>query len=156
MQSDREAPTRDDYGTKWVLADVTVLPDVFEKVLKAKRLFASGEAESASKAAQMAGISRSAFYKYKDAVYAYEEDQVGRVMTVHLLLQDRPGVLSSVLSAFAEAGANILTINQNIPADGLATVSVSAKGDRLVMSVDDFLDFLKNLHGVEKITRVAI
>lgn len=79
----------------------------------------------------MAGISRSAFYKYKDAVFPYDAERSGSILTLHLILRDRPGVLSSVLSSFAAAGVNILTVNQNIPAGGVASVSISARTDRL-------------------------
>lgn len=143
-------------GTKWVIADIKTLPDVFSKVLEAKKYLASGEAVTAVDAAKKAGLSRSAFYKYKDAVYAYQEGASGRLITTHLLLQDKPGVLSLVLSAFADAGANILTVNQNIPADGTATVSISARIDRMTMTVDDFLSSLQKIRGVDKITRMAL
>lgn len=136
----------------WVLTDARALPDVFLKVLSAKELLASGAADSAAEAARRAGISRSAFYKYKDAVFPYREDAEGRLLTLHFLLQDRPGVLSSVLSAFAEAGANILTVNQNIPDSGTASVSVSAHVDRLNTTMDRFLQSLSALKGVLKIT----
>lgn len=139
----------------WVLADARALPDVFLKVLKAKELLASGAAESAADAARQAALSRSAFYKYKDAVFPYNEEAEGRLLTLHFLLQDRPGVLSSLLSAFAEAGANILTVNQNIPSGGTAGVSVSARVDRLEMTVDLFLQTLGSLPGVLKITSAA-
>lgn len=145
-----------DGQSTWVLADARVLPEVFTRVLKAKGLLASGQAETSSEAARLAGLSRSAFYKYKDAVFHYDEDKQGRILTVHFLLQDRPGVLSAVLTAFADAGANILTVNQNIPAAGRAAVSVSARTDRLQMTIDQFVDKLRGMQGVEKITRVAV
>ncbi len=140
---------------KLILVDASVLPDVFEKVLHAKRLLASGEAESASEAARLAGLSRSAFYKYKNMVFPYDADGAGRILTVHLVLSDRPGVLSSVLTAFANAGANVLTVNQNIPADGAASVSVSARTDRLQMPTEQFLQQLKQVAGVRRISRIG-
>lgn len=152
---DAELPAGDGRGT-WVLADARVLPEVFTRVLTAKGLLASGQAETSAEAARLAGLSRSAFYKYKDAVFPYDEDKQGRILTVHFLLQDRPGVLSAVLTAFADAGANILTVNQNIPAAGRAAVSVSARTDRLQMTIDQFVDKLRGMQGVEKITRVAV
>lgn len=99
-----------------VLVDQQVLPEVFVRVLEAKRSLLSGEASSAAEAARRAGLSRSAFYKYKDAVFPYDAGRTGYILTVHSVLRDRPGVLSSMLAAFADAGANILTVNQNIPA----------------------------------------
>ncbi len=137
-----------------LLVDAGALPEVFERVLEAKALLATGTADSAAQAARMAGISRSAFYNYKDAVFAYDAAQGGSLLTVHLLLLDRPGVLSNVLSAFAGAGANILTVNQNIPADGVATVSISARIDRLRETADQFLRSLSQEDGVQKILRI--
>ena len=147
--TDKQAPG------KLLLVDASVLPDVFEKVLQAKRLLASGEASSASEAARMAGISRSAFYKYKNTVFPYDAYGEGHILTVHFVLTDRPGVLSSVLAAFAQAGANVLTVNQNIPADGAASVSVSARTDRLQMPIEQFLQQLKQLSGVRRISRTG-
>ena len=147
--TDKQAPG------KLLLVDASVLPDVFEKVLQAKRLLASGEASSASEAARMAGISRSAFYKYKNTVFPYDADGEGHILTVHFVLTDRPGVLSSVLAAFAQAGANVLTVNQDIPADGAASVSVSARTDRLQMPIEQFLQQLKLLSGVRRISRTG-
>lgn len=140
--------------SRLLLVDASVLPEVYERVLEAKLLLSSGTADSAAQAARMAGISRSAFYKYKDAVFPYDAAQSGSLLTVHLLLLDRPGVLSAVLTAFADAGANILTVNQNIPADGVATVSVSARIDRLHESADEFVGSLGALDGVQKILRI--
>lgn len=141
--------------TQWVLADMNILPSVFSKVLKAKELLASGEADTAVDAAQKAGLSRSAFYKYKDMVFAYQETK-GDLLTTHMILQDKPGILSSVLSAYADAGANILTVNQNIPSDGTATISISARIERLNVTVEDFVDALQSLRGVEKVSRMVI
>ena len=131
----------------------SVLPEVFGKVLYAKGLLQAGQADSATEAARMAGISRSAFYKYKDAVFSYDASRSGNILTVQFILRDRPGVLSSVLSAFADAGANILTVNQNIPSGGRASVSISARTDRMEMPVGDFVQALGRVAGVERISR---
>ena len=91
-------------GLPLLLVDAGVLPEVFGKVLEAKEHLQSGRAATAAEAARMAGISRSAFYKYKDAVFPYDAERSGSILTLHLILRDRPGVLSSVLSSFAAAG----------------------------------------------------
>ena len=93
----------------FLLVDAKVLPDVFLKVVDAKMLLAQGKAKSSSQAAQMAGISRSAFYKYKDAIYLYDERMSENITTLYLTLEDRPGVLSLLLSELYRAGANIIT-----------------------------------------------
>ena len=141
---------------QWVLVDTSVLPEVFGRVLEAQAHLAAGRAATAAEAARMAGISRSAYYKYKDAVQAYRASQPEQLLTVHLLLRDKPGVLSAVLSAFADSGANILTVNQNIPTEGRASVSVSARTEQLTVPVEQFLQSLRGLAGVEKITRTEI
>lgn len=142
--------------TRWILADLDILPDVFEKVLEAKQYLASGTVETAVEAAHMAGLSRSAFYKYKDSIFAYQEGASGQLLTAHLLLHDKPGVLSQVLIAYAEAGANILTVNQNIPADGAASVSISARIDGLSMTTEEFVGSLQTIRGVQKVTRLVV
>ena len=138
-----------------LLVDAGAVPEVCVRVVEAKRYLQSGEAETAAEAARMAGISRSAFYKYKEAVFPYDEERAGHILTVHLLLRDRPGILSAVLTAFAEAGANILTVNQNIPAGGTAPVSVSARTDRMSLPVEAFIKQLRTVDGVRRIERIS-
>ena len=143
-------------ATGWILVDASVLPEVFGRVLEAQEHLHAGRAATAAEAARMAGISRSAYYKYKDAVQSFNASQPEQLLTVHFLLRDKPGVLSAVLSAFADSGANILTVNQNIPTDGRASVSVSARTEHLSRPVEQFLQSLRELSGVEKITRTEI
>ena len=148
-------PPQEEEKAHLLLVDADVLPEVFARVVDAKRFLSTGKASSSAEAARMAGISRSAFYKYKDAVFPYDEKKAGRILTVHVVLRDQPGILSHLLSAFADAGANILTVNQNIPAGGTASVSISARTDRLQMPVDGFLRSLSEAEGVVRIVRVS-
>ena len=124
---------------KFLLVDAQVLPDVFLKVVQAKMLLAQGKAKSSSQAAQMAGISRSAFYKYKDAVHPFQDMLHGRIVTLQTVLRDEPGVLSGVLNVFAGTGINILTINQNIPVNGCAVVTITAETSALRRSLEELL-----------------
>lgn len=103
----------------------------------------------------MTGISRSAFYKYKDSVYSYSEMASSQMISLHVILRDKPGVLMSMLSAFYQVGANILTVNQNIPIEGTALVSVSADVEQMAISLDEFLDGLRKIPGVYKIENIA-
>lgn len=112
-----------------VIVSEDVLPEIISKVLAAKRIRASGEASSSAEACRIAGISRSAYYKYKDKVWSYNEQIGNRIVSVYMLLRDEKGVLSSIISRLYELGANILTINQNIPIDSVATVTVSVRYD---------------------------
>lgn len=134
-------------NSSYFLVDSKVLPSVFESVILAKELLADGRAQNASQAAKMAGISRSAFYKYKDYVFKYSDaDQ--KTLTLFARLSDKAGMLSSLTTALYEYGANILTVNQGIPVDGAADVSVTIKTDDLTVSVDEMLRSLKDIDGL--------
>ena len=115
------------------------LPPIIRKVADANRLLETGAAASVGKAVQMAGISRSAFYKYRAAVRPFNDMLSGRIVTFQALLHHQPGALSALLSFFGEAGANILTIHQILPSGGCAAVSVTAETSELTVSAEEFL-----------------
>lgn len=131
-----------------LLINPEVLPAVFPKVVKAKQLLASGVAKSASEASRLSGISRSAFYKYKDYVFAYTPAETGRIITLSTVLRDSPGVLSTLLSELSGHGANILTVNQNIPVNGAASVTLSLRTDIESDRLDRLLENLLEIDGV--------
>ena len=110
-----------------IIVDASVLPDVIMKVLEVKKLLASQKEKSSAAACKRVGISRSAYYKYKDCVFSYEDKLTQRIMNLHAVLRDEAGVLSNVLSALYALEANILTVNQNIPVDGVAAVTFSIR-----------------------------
>lgn len=132
----------------YVLVDTQVLPEIFIKVLDAKRILAQGKAASLSDAAKMVGISRSAFYKYKDSVFVHEREDGKKIVNFFVELKDMPGVLANVISKLYQSGANILTINQNIPVEGVAPVSISASIGNLDITEKDLNQRLKALDGV--------
>ena len=141
--------------TTFLLVDQQALPPVFAKVIEAKEYLRTSQAANTTQAARMAGISRSVFYKYKDAVYPYQEKQSGRLLTIQVVLFDRPGVLMALSSEFYRVGANILTINQNIPVDGKALVSISARIDQMEGSLDELLFSLRQVEGVQSLRAIA-
>ena len=101
------------------------VPEVLLKVVEAKRLLDSGKVESVQDATEAVGISRSSFYKYKDDIFPYHENQKGKTITMVIQLDDEPGLLSIVLKTIADFHANILTIHQSIPVNGIASLSLS-------------------------------
>ena len=110
-----------------IVVDSQILPDVFINVLDVKKLMAQKGEKSFASACKRIGISRSAYYKYKDSVFSYDELFSRKIVNLYLLLSDSPGVLSSVLVFLNGLHANILTVNQSIPVDGAAAVNVSLR-----------------------------
>ena len=143
-------------SAEYYIIRADALPAVFVKVAEAKRLLSTGAVHSASEAARRVGISRSAYYKYKDMIMPYEDVGESRVLTIQSVLEDKPGVLSSLLAVFFDAGANILTVNQNIPANGAAYVSVSARTDKMDISTAELLERLKHLDGVVSVSAIGV
>ena len=135
---------------KFYLVAADALPEVFLRVAEAKRMLQVGEAATVGEAARLVGISRSAFYKYKDSVRPFNDMLHGRIVTFQFLLKDEPGILSGVLNVFAGTGVNILTINQNIPANGCAVVTMTAETSTLRRSLEDVLGDAKASPGVLK------
>ena len=140
---------------KYYLVSAEALPEVFIKVAEAKRMLQVGEADTVGEAARLVGISRSAFYKYKDAVQPFQNMRAGHIITFYALLKDIPGVLSSYLSIFAGSGANILTINQTIPTNGCAGVTISAETSEMVDGLEDLMSRAAAAQGVLKFEILA-
>ena len=135
---------------RYYIVEESALPEVFLKVVEAKRLLSTGEATTVNDAAKMTGISRSAFYKYRDTVLPFQNMMTGRILTFQLLLHDEPGMLSGILKTFADFRANILTINQTIPSGGCALVTISAETMAMAESPEDLLRALSGNSGVVK------
>jgi chorismate mutase len=140
---------------KFYLVDADMLPEIFLKVMDAKELLKTGEAATVAEAVGIVGISRSAFYKYKDAISPFQDLKRGHIVTFHVLLRDRMGVLSSVLAIFAQSGANILTINQSIPTNGTANVTISAETAGMDCSMEELFAKVQDTDGVVKIEILA-
>ena len=113
-------------GQYYVLKEKAV-PDVLLRVVEAKRLLDSGKTDSVQDATEQVGISRSSFYKYKDDIFPFHETAKGKTITMVIQLDDEPGLLSIVLKTVAEFHANILTIHQSIPINGIASLTLSVE-----------------------------
>ncbi|MCD7773532.1 MAG: ACT domain-containing protein [Ruminococcus sp.] len=131
-----------------VVVNAKVLPDIILKVLSAKKMKARGDVKSSSDACRAVGISRSAYYKYKDCVFGYEEKMQSKILSLYLVLKDERGVLSGIISSLYELGLNILTVNQNIPVDSVASVTISVKMDRADATLTNIKETLLNMYGV--------
>lgn len=124
------------------------VPEVLLKVVEAKRLLDSGKAESVQDATEAVGISRSSFYKYKDDIFPYHENQKGKTITMVIQLDDEPGLLSIVLKTIADFHANILTIHQSIPVNGIASLSLSIDVFPATGNVEDMKNSIESVQGI--------
>lgn len=143
-----------DLERQLILVDSDALPSVYLRVLEAKRLISKGIAKNSTEACKIAEISRSAFYKYKDSVFVYEEKSKRKTVTFYFRLSDDPGVLSSVLSVFYNRHANIMTINQNIPVDGVADLTITVRIRQKKNYLIDLKADLSQLDGVVDVRRI--
>ena len=133
---------------KYFIVEAEALPEIYLKVAEAKRMLELGEAATVNAATRAVGISRSAFYKYRDVIRPFQDMLQGRIVTIQIMLRDEPGVLSSVLNLLAEQGANILTINQTIPGGGSAAVTIGLETSGLNGSVEGLLEATATLRSV--------
>ncbi len=140
---------------EYYLIDKCVLPDVFSKVIEAKKLLQTGKCKTINEATKSANISRSVFYKYKDSVHVFVEKDKQNIITIILYLSDEIGALSRVLALISSVGASIMTINQSVPMNGIAPVSISFITLNMEIELDDLLQQMGQLSGVMSVTPVA-
>ncbi len=136
---------------KYYLVNASILPEVYSKVIDAKNYLAEGDAKSASQAAKMAGISRSAYYKYKDAIFEYNGEDSDETVTISAKLKDNAGVLSALMNELYTAGANVLSVNQSVPVNSVADVSVTVRVTEIVVSLAQLIENIKSLNGVNSV-----
>ena len=137
------------------MVSIDALPEVFPKVIEVKRLLACGEEKSSAGACKRVGISRSAYYKYRECVFTYDEKLTQKIVTYYAVLRDEPGILSLFLSEIHKNGANILTVNQNIPIDGVASVTITARLNGNTTNSYTLREHLSSLNGVVEVKFIA-
>ena len=143
------------HKNEYYIVDREALPEVYGQVVEAKRLLASGKADTVQEAVDMVGISRSSFYKYKDMIEPFTDMVRRKTVTIAAKLDDMPGVLPKFLLVLEEAGVNILTIHQAIPINGLADVSLSMEVLEEAWRIDEIMAALKSAVGVHEIQILA-
>ena len=142
--------------TSFFVLKEKAVPEVLLKVVEAKRLLDCGKIKSVEDATEAVGISRSSFYKYKDDIFPFHENEKGKTVTMVIQLDDEPGILSLVLKTIADFHANVLTIHQSIPVNGIASLSLSidvfpATGDVEVMK--DSIESIQGIHYAKILAR---
>ena len=140
----------------YLVIDKRVLPDVYEKVLFTKKLLKDGKVKEITEAVKIAGISRSVYYKYKDFVFDFSETSEGRKVTYNIILKNEKGVLSNISNYIAEQGGDILTINQGIPLNGYANLSITIDLSTVDGDIKTLTDGLHNIKNVEKVEFIGM
>ncbi|MDK2984627.1 MAG: chorismate mutase [Clostridia bacterium] len=140
---------------KFYIVSADILPEAIVKTARAKKLLARREVKTVNEAVEKVGLSRSAFYKYKDGVYPVQDAFTGNIVTISMILDHRTGILSRVLNIIANSKSNILTINQGIPLQGVANVSISFETAQMEGSLATLLEVLKSTPGVIEVELVG-
>ena len=141
--------------TKYYLLKQKAVPEVLLKVAEAKKLIASEKAMTIQEATDQLGISRSSFYKYKEDIFEFHDNAQGTTITLSFQMEDEPGILSDVLKVIAEFGANILTIHQSIPINGVASLSLSVQVLETTRDISEMLETMGKHRGVRNVKILA-
>ena len=139
----------------YYIVDKAVLPEIFLKVMDVKNLLESKKEKTVQDAVNRVGISRSAFYKYRDAVHPLYENTRGKTVTISMNLDHTRGLLSSVLNSIASEGASILTINQTLPINNIANVTVTIETNEMQGELGRLMTRIEGLAGVQSLRIVA-
>lgn len=142
-------------GNRFYVVKEQAVPEVLLKVVEAKKLLDSGRAHTVNEAADQVGISRSSFYKYKEDIFEFHEHSQGTTITLTFQMEDEPGLLSDVLKIIAQFGANILTIHQSIPVNGVATLTLSVEVLESTGNVSRMVEDMEEKHGVHYVKILA-
>lgn len=143
-------------NNRMLIVQSSVLPDVFEKVISAKRLLKNGDATTIQQACEMVSLSRSTFYKYKDTVFDYTTQERGRIVNIFMLLRHETGVLSDILNVIASLRGNILTINQNIPVLDVASLTMTIDTKSMEVTPGQLVQQLTDTKGCKEAEIIAM
>ncbi len=139
----------------YYLVRADILPDAIIKTIKAKKILSKNEADTVNEAVERVGLSRSAYYKYKDGIFPFNAMMKEKIVTVSMDLEHISGLLSKVLSLVAKTGGNILTINQTIPLQEIANIVISIDTANIDGEITDLLDTLKQTDGVRRVQLIG-
>ena len=139
----------------FLIVSKDILPEAILKTARAKELMAKGDVATVNDAVESVGLSRSAYYKYKDGVFPFYEASREKIITISMILENKSGVLSHVLNFIASVQGNILTINQSLPLQGVANVTISVETAGMVDTPESLMAGLGDMDGVRKIEFVG-
>lgn len=143
-------------NNRFLIIDTKILPDVFDKVVKVKELLRTGCVKDISEGVKKVGISRSSYYKYKDSVFTLSEGITSHKVTIGLILAHKTGSLSNILDKIAQRSGNILTLNQDIPINNAAAVSITFDASKLEVEINELVEEISKLNSVISVSLVAV
>ena len=138
-------------GKELYIVDEEIISEAMKKTVKVKELLQSGKEDQVSKAVKRLGLSRSAYYKYKDHIFSFEQQNKQELVTLSLVVRDKKGTLSDILAKIAGFGGNILTINQDLPLAEVAHITLTLEADDLSVSLAILVDELKDLKEIKQV-----
>lgn len=141
--------------SKYFVVKQKAVPEVLSKVVEAKRLLESERVSTVQEATDRVGISRSSFYKYKDDVFPFHDNAKGKTITFMIQMDDEPGLLSDVLHIVADYQANILTIHQSIPINGIASLTLSVEILPNTGDLSGMVEAIEKLEGIQYLKILA-
>ena len=140
---------------KFYLVNEVILPEAIKKTIKVKSILQLGEAKTINEAVEKMDLSRSAYYKYKDYVFPFYELSQGKIVSINALISNESGMLSNILRIIADYNGSVLTINQNLPLQGVAHVNISFETKELTLPVEDVLHEVRQLEGGIKVELIG-
>ncbi|MFP4698435.1 MAG: ACT domain-containing protein [Eubacteriales bacterium] len=139
----------------YYLINKIALPEVLLKVVEAKKMLESEKAMTIQEAVDYVGISRSSFYKYKDTIFPFYDNARGKTITIGFKMEDKPGLLAHLLKLIATYNANILTIHQSIPINGVANLTLSVEVLPNTGNIEEMMKEIQNVNGVHQVKILA-
>ena len=136
---------------KYYLVQEDILPEAIKKTIKVKEILKMGDVKTINEAVEKMDLSRSAYYKYKDYVFPFFEIAQGKIVSITISMMNDPGMLSAILNSVADHNGSILTINQDIPLQGIANCTISFETKNLIGSLEGLLDSIRTIQGVIKV-----
>ncbi|MCL2323419.1 MAG: ACT domain-containing protein [Oscillospiraceae bacterium] len=141
---------------RFLLVDASVLPEVFTKVIEVKKLLYTNKVKATADAVKQVGISRSSYYKYKDCVFQIDDALNSRKITISLIVKHIQGVLSGLLDTLTDLGVNIITINQSIPFNEMANITITMDISKITFNANEIITSLEKNDSIIKLDIISM
>ena len=151
MPRERKENTEQKAQSGFFLVQEQILPEAIKKTIRVKEMLKRGDARTINEAVDSMGLSRSAYYKYKDYVFPFYEASRNKIISLTLLLEHKKGVLSIVINTISADSGRVMTINQVITLQCVENATVSIETANLSVDLEALLDKLRMVDGVKRL-----